>query len=30
MNEEKVSSLYVSAVDWSTDLRRNIATPVAG
>ena len=30
MDEEKVSSLYVSAVDWSTDLRRNIATPVAG
>jgi c-di-GMP-related signal transduction protein len=30
MNEEKVSSLYVSAVDWSTDLRRSIAAPVAG
>ena len=30
MDEEKVSSLYVSAVDWSTDLRRNIAAPVAG
>jgi c-di-GMP-related signal transduction protein len=30
MEEEKVSSLYVSAVDWSTDLRRNIAAPVAG
>ena len=30
MDEERVSSLYVSAVDWSTDLRRNIAAPVAG
>jgi EAL and modified HD-GYP domain-containing signal transduction protein len=30
MNEEEVSSLYVSAVDWSTDLRREIAAPVAG
>jgi c-di-GMP-related signal transduction protein len=30
MDEEKVSSLYVSAVDWSTDLRRNVAAPVAG
>lgn len=29
MDEERVSSLYVSAVDWSTDLRRNIAAPVA-
>jgi EAL and modified HD-GYP domain-containing signal transduction protein len=30
MNEEEASSLYVSAVDWSTDLRREIAAPVAG
>ena len=29
MNEEKVSSLYVSAVDWSTALRRSIIAPVA-
>ncbi len=28
MNEEKVSSLYVSAVDWSTDLRRSANSPV--
>jgi c-di-GMP-related signal transduction protein len=30
MNEERVSSLYISAVDWSTDLRRSITAPVAG
>jgi c-di-GMP-related signal transduction protein len=30
MNEEIASSLYVSAVDWSTDLRHTIAPPVAG
>jgi c-di-GMP-related signal transduction protein len=29
MNEERVSSMYISAVDWSTDLRRSIAAPVA-
>jgi c-di-GMP-related signal transduction protein len=29
MNEERVSSLYISAVDWSTDLRRSITAPVA-
>jgi len=30
MNEERVSSMYVSAVDWSTDLRRSITSPVPG
>jgi len=30
MNEEKVSSLYVSAVNWTTDLRRSVTAPVAG
>ena len=30
MNEENVSSLYVSAVDWSTDLRRSVTAQVAG
>src|SRR5216683_1061122 len=30
MKEEQVSSLYISAVDWSTDLRRIITAPVAG
>jgi c-di-GMP-related signal transduction protein len=29
MNEERVSSLYISAVDWSTDLRRSITAPAA-
>jgi EAL and modified HD-GYP domain-containing signal transduction protein len=29
MNEEKVSSLYISAVDWSTALRRSANAPVA-
>ncbi len=29
MNEEQVSALYVSAVDWSTALRRSIRVPVA-
>ncbi len=29
MNEEQVSSLYISAVDWSTALRRSITAPVA-
>lgn len=29
MEEEKVSSLYISAVDWSTALRRSITAPVA-
>src|SRR5579864_714733 len=28
MNEEKVSALYVSAVDWSTALRRTVRVPV--
>jgi c-di-GMP-related signal transduction protein len=28
MKEEQVSSLYLSAVDWSTDLRRSISAPV--
>src|SRR5579864_953053 len=28
MNEEKVSALYVSAVDWSTALRRTVHVPV--
>jgi c-di-GMP-related signal transduction protein len=30
MNEDRVSSLYVTAVHWSTALRRSITTPVAG
>jgi c-di-GMP-related signal transduction protein len=30
MNEEQVSAQYVSAVDWSTALRRNVRVPVAG
>jgi c-di-GMP-related signal transduction protein len=30
MKEEQVSSLYISAVDWSTDLRRIVTAPVAG
>jgi c-di-GMP-related signal transduction protein len=30
MNEDRVSSLYVTAVDWSTALRRSITAPVAG
>src|SRR4029077_13738643 len=30
MNEEQVSVLYVSAVDWSTALRRSVIAPVAG
>ncbi|MGA7791791.1 MAG: HDOD domain-containing protein [Candidatus Acidiferrales bacterium] len=30
MKEEKVSTLYISAVDWSTALRRNVRVPVAG
>ncbi len=30
MNEEQVSALYISAVDWSTALRRNVTAPVAG
>jgi c-di-GMP-related signal transduction protein len=30
MNEEQVSSLYVSAVDWSTALRRSVTAPIAG
>ena len=30
MKEEQVSALYVSAVDWSTALRRNVRVPVAG
>ena len=30
MNEEQVSALYISAVDWSTALRRNVRVPVAG
>jgi len=29
MNEERVSALYVSAVDWSTALRRSVRVPVA-
>jgi EAL and modified HD-GYP domain-containing signal transduction protein len=29
MNEEQVSALYVSAVDWSTALRRTVRAPVA-
>jgi c-di-GMP-related signal transduction protein len=28
MKEEQVSSLYITAVDWSTDLRRSIGAPV--
>ena len=30
MNEEQVSALYVSAVDWSTALRHSVRVPVAG
>lgn len=30
MREERVSALYVSAVDWSTALRRNAYVPAAG
>ena len=30
MKEEQVSALYVSAVDWSTALRRSVRVPVAG
>jgi len=30
MKEEQVSTLYISAVDWSTALRRNVRVPVAG
>jgi c-di-GMP-related signal transduction protein len=30
MNEEQVSSLYISAVDWSTALRRSVTAPVTG
>jgi EAL and modified HD-GYP domain-containing signal transduction protein len=30
MKEEQVSAKYVSAVDWSTALRRVVAAPVAG
>lgn len=30
MKEEQVSRLYISAVDWSTALRRNVRVPVAG
>jgi c-di-GMP phosphodiesterase len=30
MNEKRVSSMYISAVDWSTELRRSITAPVAG
>jgi len=29
MNEEQVSALYISAVDWSTALRQSITVPVA-
>jgi len=29
MNEERISSLYVAAVDWSTALRRSVHVPVA-
>jgi c-di-GMP-related signal transduction protein len=29
LNEEQVSSLYIAAVDWSTDLRRSVTAPVA-
>jgi EAL and modified HD-GYP domain-containing signal transduction protein len=29
MNEEQVSAVYVSAVDWSTALRRNVHVPAA-
>jgi len=28
MDEERVSALYISAVDWSTDLRRSVTAPV--
>jgi EAL and modified HD-GYP domain-containing signal transduction protein len=30
VNEEKVSALYISAVDWSSALRRSVGAPVAG
>ncbi|HSZ19494.1 MAG TPA: HDOD domain-containing protein [Candidatus Acidoferrum sp.] len=30
MNEEQVSALYISAVHWSTELRRTVRVPVAG
>src|SRR5216683_2426144 len=30
MKEEQVSAMYVSAVDWSTALRRSVCVPVAG
>jgi c-di-GMP-related signal transduction protein len=30
MNEQEVSALYVSAIDWSTALRRAVHVPVAG
>lgn len=30
MNEEQVSALYISAVNWSTALRQSIAAPAAG
>jgi len=30
MKEEEVSAQYVSAVDWSTAIRRNVRVPVAG
>jgi len=30
MNEEKVSAMYISAVDWATALRSNVRVPVAG
>ena len=29
IKEEQVSSLYITAVDWSTDLRRSIGAPVS-
>jgi hypothetical protein len=29
MNEERVSSLYLSAVDWCTALRQSIFVPAA-
>src|ERR1700674_3871088 len=30
MKEDQVSALYITAVDWSTALRRNVRVPVAG
>jgi c-di-GMP-related signal transduction protein len=30
MKEDQVSALYLTAVDWSTALRRNVRVPVAG